>query len=467
MKKEKKRQIIQQLEIIDCGSEGQSIAKLDNMVVFVKGAVPGDVVDVEVTRKKANYREGNAIHFHKFSADRIAPACNHFGTCGGCKWQYLNYNKQTHYKQKQVANALQRIGGFTDIKVSDIITSDQKYEYRNKLEFTFSNKKWLTHEQIQSGDEFNRNALGFHIPGMFDKVLDIEKCYLQDNLSNEIRNELKDFALKNNYSFYDIRAQVGFLRNVIIRNTTTGEWMIVMVFGENDEAKIYATLKHLANKFSEITSLLYVVNTKKNDTIGDLDVHTYKGNPYMTEQMENLKFRIGPKSFYQTNPQQAYQLYKTARELAALTGNETVYDLYTGTGTIANFVAQRTKKVVGIEYVADAINDAKINSQINNINNTLFFSGDMKDILTAEFILANEKPDIIITDPPRAGMHESVTERILQATPAKIIYVSCNPATQARDMVLMREQYEIKKVQPVDMFPHTHHVENVVLLEKK
>ena len=460
--------MIENIEITDVAAEGKAIAKQDNMVIFTQYVVPGDVVDLQITRKKNSYMEGRVVNIHKYSDKRCEAFCKHYGVCGGCKWQILPYEEQLKYKENQVLNNLTRIGKVELPEISPILGSKKTTYYRNKLEFTFSNKKWLTEEAIKSGETFdNRNALGFHIPGMFDKVLDIEECYLQDNISNEIRNEIKKFAIDNDMSFYDIRNREGFLRNIIIRTASTGEIMVIVVFFNNDQENIEKLLSHVAEKFPQITSLLYIINEKCNDIITDLETITYKGRDYIYEEMEGLKFKIGPKSFYQTNSTQAYELYKVARNFAGLTGNELVYDLYTGTGTIACFVSKMAKKVVGIEYVPEAIGDAKVNAETNKIDNTIFYAGDMKEILTDEFIQQHGRPDVIITDPPRDGMHPDVVETILRAEPKRIVYVSCNPATQARDLNLLDQKYQVMAVQPVDMFPHTQHVENVVLLNKK
>ncbi len=464
----KPAQILENITVIDASSDGQSIAKTDEYVIFIKGAVPGDVVDVQITRKKSKYREAKTIAIKHKSEKRTDSVCSHFGTCGGCKWQNMSYEWQLFYKQKQVTDALTRLAKIDLPEIQKIIPSAKTYNYRNKLEYTFSNKKWLTIEEIDSQQNIeDKNALGFHIPGLFDKILDIEKCHLQEEPSNSIRLTVKDFALKNNLSFFDIREQMGLLRNIIIRSTSTGEWMVIVSFFYDDKENIANLLNHLSEQFPQITSLQYVINSKKNDTISDLDIVVFKGNDSIYENMEGLKFKIGPKSFYQTNSEQAYELYKVTRDFAAITSNEIVYDLYTGTGTIANFVAHQAKKVVGVEYIPAAIEDAKINSAINTISNTTFFAGDMKDVLSNEFIKQNGKPDVIITDPPRAGMHEDVTKKILEIEPDRIVYVSCNPATQARDLQILDSKYKVTKVQPVDMFPQTHHVENVVLLEKK
>ncbi|NVK50346.1 MAG: 23S rRNA (uracil(1939)-C(5))-methyltransferase RlmD, partial [Cyclobacteriaceae bacterium] len=413
------------------------------------------------------FMEGEAVHFHEFSKDRIEPFCAHFGVCGGCKWQHINYELQKTYKRQQVVDQFQRIAKVPIPEVSPILGSAETKYYRNKLDFTFSNSRWLTREEINSGKEFERNALGFHIPKMFDKIVDIEHCYLQGGISNDVRNSLREFALSHQLAFYDIRNQVGLLRNLIIRTTSTGQTMVIVQFGENDPESITLVMEFLKNKFPEIISLLYVINTKGNETFHDLELVTFSGLPYIEEEMEGLKFRIGPKSFYQTNSNQAYELYKVAREFADLKGDEVVFDLYTGTGTIANFVAKQAKQVIGVEYVEAAIEDAKLNSQINGIENTLFYAGDMKDILTEDFVASHAKPDVIITDPPRAGMHEDVVQMLLRLESPTIVYVSCNPATQARDVALLADKYQVERIQPVDMFPQTYHVENVVRLTLK
>ncbi len=467
-KKKKELPLIENVEILDIAAEGKAIAKVDDLVVFIPYVVPGDIIDLQITRKKNKYAEGKPVRFVSYSPDRTEAFCEHFGICGGCKWQILPYSEQLKYKQKQVTDNLTRIGKVELPEISPILGSEKTEFYRNKLEFTFSNKKWLTWEQIQSNVTFdNMNAVGFHIPGCFDKVLDINKCWLQDNVSNQIRDFIRQYCYDKGYTFFDLRNSGGLMRNIIIRTSTTGELMLIVVFYDDVKEQQEDLLEAIANEFPQITSLLYIINQKANDTITDQEVLTWRGNNYIFEEMEGLKFMIGPKSFYQTNSEQAYNLYKITRDFAQLTGNELVYDLYTGTGTIANFVAKMSKKVVGIEYVADAIEDAKVNSVNNNIDNTLFYAGDMKDILTQEFINEHGRPDVIITDPPRAGMHADVVNVILFAEPKRIVYVSCNPATQARDLSLMDEKYKVVKVQPVDMFPHTHHVENVVLLEKR
>lgn len=467
-KKKKELPMIENVEILDIAAEGKAIAKVDDLVVFIPYVVPGDIIDLQITRKKNKYAEGKPVRFVSYSPDRTEAFCEHFGICGGCKWQILPYSEQLKYKQKQVTDNLTRIGKVELPEISPILGSEKTEFYRNKLEFTFSNKKWLTWEQIQTNVTFdNMNAVGFHIPGCFDKVLDINKCWLQDNVSNQIRDFIRQYCYGKGYTFFDLRNRGGLMRNIIIRTSTTGELMLIVVFYDYMKEQQEDLLEAIANEFPQITSLLYIINQKANDTITDQEVLTWRGNNYIFEEMEGLKFMIGPKSFYQTNSEQAYNLYKITRDFAQLTGNELVYDLYTGTGTIANFVAKVSKKVVGIEYVADAIEDAKVNSVNNNIDNTLFYAGDMKDILTQEFINEHGRPDVIITDPPRAGMHADVVNVIMFAEPKRIVYVSCNPATQARDLSLMDEKYKVVKVQPVDMFPHTHHVENVVLLEKR
>jgi 23S rRNA (uracil1939-C5)-methyltransferase len=424
-------------------------------------------VDLQVRRKKHNYAEAEAVKFHEYSEKRAVPFCEHYGVCGGCVWQILPYSEQLKYKQKQVVDALTRIGHVELPEISPIIGSEKTQCYRNKLEFTFSNKRWLTREEVASGVDFERNAVGFHITGAFDKVLPIEKCWLQDDICNQIRNAIRDYALEHGYTFIDLRQHTGMMRNLVIRTASTGELMVIVVArveGAEEREKFLALMEYVKQTFPQITSLQYVINNKVNDSIGDLDVELYSGRDHIFEEMEGLRFKIGPKSFYQTNSEQAYQLYKVARGFAQLSGNELVYDLYTGTGTIANFVSRQARQVIGIEYVPEAIEDAKVNSAVNGIENTLFYAGDMKDILTDDFIAEHGRPDVIITDPPRAGMHPDVINVILNAAPQRIVYVSCNPATQARDLQLLDVKYKVEAVQPVDMFPQTHHVENVVLL---
>lgn len=459
--------ILENITITDIAAEGKAIARYNEKVVFIPHVIPGDVVDLQVTKKKSSYMEARAVKFHQYAENRIEPVCEHFGICGGCKWQVLPYSDQLQYKQKQVQDNLTRIGKVDLPPFHPILGSAKTEFYRNKLEFTFSNKKWLTSAEMSDNQQSTMNGVGFHIPGMFDKVLDIKKCWLQDDISNQIRNEIRNFTLRNDYTYFDLRNQEGFLRTMVIRTTSTGELMVIVVFYHEDVEKREALLNHLAEVFPQITSLLYIINAKANDTITDQEVIVFKGEACIFEKMEDLKFKIGPKSFYQTNSDQAYELYKITRNFAGLTGNELVYDLYTGTGTIANFVAHQSRQVIGIEYVPEAIEDAKVNSKINGIKNTLFYAGDMKDILNEAFIHKHGRPDVIITDPPRAGMHDDVVKAILFAAPQKIVYVSCNPATQARDLSLLDEAYAVKEVQPVDMFPHTHHVENVVLLVKR
>lgn len=454
------------VQITDVAAEGKSLARVNDMVLFVPFGAPGDIVDVKVDKKKRSYAEGHIVRMVEPSPRRVEPMCEHFGVCGGCKWQHIPYEDQLMYKRKQVCDALTRIAKVELPEINPILGSRQTTCYRNKLEYTFSNKCWITFEDLRSGKEFpDRSALGFHIPGAFDKVLDIKKCWLQDDLSNELRLFIRQYTLGKGYTFYDLKAQNGLMRTLMVRIASTGEVMLIVVFGENNMAAIEDVMSAIAEKFPQITSLLYVVNLKVNDTIGDQEVITYRGRDYINEEMEGLTFRIGPKSFYQTNSLQAYELYKVARRMAELTGNELVYDLYTGTGTIANFVARQARQVVGIEYVPEAIEDAKLNSKVNGIENTLFYAGDMKDVLTDGFVAEHGHPDVMIIDPPRAGMHEDVVNVILNAAPKRIVYVSCNPATQARDLALLDVKYRVREVQPVDMFPHTHHVENVVSLD--
>ena len=458
--------LLENIEITDVANEGKAIARVNDIVVFTQFVVPGDIVDIQVTRKKNSYMEGRVTQIHCYSAKRSQPFCSHYGVCGGCKWQILPYEEQIRHKEKQVYNHLTRIGKVEIPPISPILGSEDTIFYRNKLEFTFSNKKWLTYEQVSSGATFdNMNALGFHIPGMFDKVLDIDKCYLQNELCNEVRDAIKEYAYKNQLPFFDLRNHEGFLRTMVFRTSSTGEVMLILVFYHEEKEKREALLNFLHDKFPQITSLLYVINGKCNGTITDQEVHLFYGKDHIFEEMEGLRFKIGPKSFYQTNSKQAYELYKIARNYAQLTGDELVYDLYTGTGTIACFVAKNAKKVIGIEYVPEAIEDAKVNAKNNNIENTLFYAGDMKNILTKEFVQEHGRPDVIITDPPRDGMHPDVVETILLAEPKRIVYVSCNPATQARDLNLLDVKYKVTAIQPVDVFPHTHHVENVVALE--
>ena len=470
-RKKEELPLLEKVTILDVAAEGKAIAKVNDLVIFVPYVVPGDIVDLQIKRKKNKYAEAEAVKFHEYSPVRAVPFCQHYGVCGGCKWQVLPYEEQIKYKQKQVEDNLRRIGKIELPEISPILGSAKTEWYRNKLEFTFSNKRWLTAQEVQQDVKYDQmNAVGFHIPGAFDKVLAIEKCWLQDDISNRIRNAIRDYAYEHNYSFINLRTQEGMLRNMVVRTSSTGELMVIVIckIVEEHEMDLFRQLlQYVADSFPEITSLLYIINNKCNDTINDLDVHVFKGNDHIFEEMEGLRFKVGPKSFYQTNSGQAYNLYKIAREFAGLTGNELVYDLYTGTGTIANFVSRQARQVIGIEYVPEAIEDAKVNAEINGITNALFYAGDMKDMLTQEFINEHGRPDVIITDPPRAGMHQDVIDVILFAEPQRIVYVSCNPATQARDLQLLDCKYRVKAVQPVDMFPHTHHVENVVLLEKR
>lgn len=469
-RKKKSLPVLENITITDYAAEGKALARVNELVVFVPFAVPGDVVDLQVRRKKHSYCEAEIIRFIKYSERRVKPFCQHFGICGGCKWQNIPYDEQLRMKQKQVYDQLTRIGKVNLPEFNQILGSVKTQSYRNKLEFGCSNRRWLTQDEIASGSDFTQmNAVGFHITGAFDKILPIEKCWLMDDLQNKIRNAIRDYAYEHDIVFYDIRRQCGLLRDIMVRNSDTGEWMVLIQFHyEKDEDEVIAKnlLQHIADSFPEITSLLYVNNQKGNDTFNDLNIEVFKGNDYIYETMDGLTFKVGAKSFYQTNTKQAYHLYSVVRDFANLTGNELVYDLYTGTGTIANFVSRYAKRVIGIEYVPEAIEDAKINSEINNISNTLFFAGDMKDILTESFISENGTPDIIITDPPRAGMHPDVVQTIIKTAPKRIVYVSCNPATQARDLSLLDNLYEVVAVQPVDMFPHTPHVENVVLLNR-
>ena len=460
-----KRKVLEQVHIEGIAAEGKCIARVNEQVIFVEKVAPGDIVDVLITRKKPSFMEGTPVKFHSYSEDRVEPFCNHFGTCGGCKWQHIPYNIQVKYKHQQVVDNLERIAKVELPKIAPILPSDNIQFYRNKLEYTFSNWRWLTRDEIEGSNEIDRRGLGFHVPGSFDKILDIDTCYHQPDPSNAIRNAVKKYCRENDFPFYDLKKKTGSLRNLIIRNSVKEEWMVIVQFALDEERNL-ELLEFIKTTFPEITSLQYVINNKANETFHDLEVKVYNGQAYITEEMEGTQFRVGPKSFYQTNAEQAYELYKIARDYAGLTGTEVVYDLYTGTGTIANFVAKQAKKVIGLEYVEAAIEDAKVNSEINSINNTEFYAGDMKDLLNDEFMSKHEKPDVIITDPPRAGMHADVVNMLLKIEANKIVYVSCNPATQARDIALLDPKYRVTKVQPVDMFPQTHHVENVVLLER-
>ena len=463
----KEQKTLTALTVFDIAEEGKGVARAEDLVVFIEKAIPGDVVDATIYKKKKNFAQAKITNLITPSPDRLDAFCEHFGVCGGCKWQHMTYSAQLKYKQKSVLDALQRLAGLEVGHAEDILPSAQDKYYRNKLEYTFSNKRWLTDLDGEITDDKDMNALGFHVPLRFDKILEINHCYLQADPSNELRNSIAEFAKNNDISFYDLRAHQGALRNLVIRTSSTGELMVIVIFAYPEEGQVDLIMDFLKEKFPQITALLYIVNQKKNDTFSDQEVLLYSGREFIYEEMEGLKFRIGPKSFYQTNSVQAYELYKITRDFADLTGNELVYDLYTGTGTIANFVAKKAKKVVGVEYVPDAIEDAKINSQINNINNTVFYAGDMKDVLNTDFINQNGKPDVVITDPPRAGMHPDVVERLMEMETSKIVYVSCNAATQARDLIRLKEKYDVVRIKPVDMFPHTQHVENVVLLKLK
>ncbi len=469
MRKKTKRVVFENVVVTDAAAKGKTIGKApDGRVIFLNNTVPGDVVDVQTTKKRKAYFEGTAINFHTLSDKRVDPVCQHFNVCGGCKWQDMGYEHQLYYKQKEVENNLKRIGHLDLPELTPILGSEQQYFYRNKMEFSFSDSRWLTLDEVRSDNQIeDRNALGFHIPGMWDKILDIKKCHLQKDPSNAIRLETKKFATENGLTFFNPRNQYGLLRTLMIRTSSIGEIMVLVQFFENDEEKRALLLNHLSTTFPEITSLLYVINPKQNDTIYDQEIICFAGRDHIFEEMEGLKFKINAKSFYQTNSEQAYELYKITRNFADLKGDELVYDLYTGTGTIAQFVSKKAKKVVGIESVPEAILDAKANAKRNEIENVDFFVGDMKNVFNEQFIAQNGIPDVIITDPPRDGMHKDVVQQILNIAPNKVVYVSCNSATQARDLELMKEMYNIIKVQPVDMFPQTHHVENVVLLEKK
>lgn len=459
--------LLEQVRIEDIAAEGKAIGRVDNKVVFVPFAIPGDVVDIQVTNNRKNFMEGHVVKWHTYAPNRIEPFCSHFGLCGGCKWQNLPYAEQLRYKQKQVADQLKRIGKLTLPEVSPIIGSKNTTHYRNKLEFTFSESRWLTREEIEQLGEIEQHpALGYHIPGRFDKVFDVSTCYLQPEPSNSIRLAIRDYAIRHGIAFLNLYTKQGLLRNLIIRTATSGEVMVIVsVTRYNNE--VMGLLEYVRDNFPQVTSLMYVENSKQNETISDLEVQLFAGKDHIIEAMEDLKFRVGPKSFYQTNSEQALVLYRVATDFAQLTGNELVYDLYTGTGTIANFVARKAKRVIGIEYVPEAIDDARVNSALNGITNTVFFAGDIKNVLSEKFMNDEGKPDVVILDPPRAGIHPDVTKALISALPARIVYVSCNPATQARDIALMAEHYNVTRIQPVDMFPHTHHVENVVLLEKR
>ncbi len=460
------QRMLNNVSIIDIAEEGKGVAKADDLVLFVDKAIPGDVVDIELLRKKKNFAEARVSRIVQPSPHRVDPFCAHFGICGGCKWQHMDYTAQLTFKQQGVDNALKRLGKVDTASMEPILSAPQTRYYRNKLEYTFSNKRWLTDLDDEQAS-LEMNALGFHVPARFDKILDIEHCYLQQSPSNEIRNKLRDFALANAISFYDLRQHEGALRNLIIRTSSTGGLMVIVVFAYVDPETVERVMAFLHREFPEIGSLLYIINQKKNDTIFDQELHVYAGHDHIVEEMEGLRFKVGAKSFYQTNSAQAYELYKIARDFAGFRGDERVYDLYTGAGTIANFVARHVREVIGVEYVPSAIEDAKVNSAVNGIPNTKFYAGDMKDVLTPQFIAEHGKPDVVITDPPRAGMHADVVHRLLEMEAPKIVYVSCNAATQARDLALLSEKYAVRRIRPVDMFPHTQHVENVVLLGLK
>ena len=456
--------LFENVSVIDIAEEGKGVGKAGDLVLFIDKAVPGDIADVEVYRKKKNFGEAKILSLKQASEYRTVPFCEHFGTCGGCKWQHMTYAAQLQYKQKSVADALSRLAKLDVSGIMPIVASPQDRYYRNKLEFTFSDKRWLYDGENRDNEELDMNALGFHIPGRFDKILDVKHCYLQTDPSNDLRNAIRDFAKEHNISFYNLKRHEGALRNLIIRTSSTGELMVIVVFAYVGEQEVNLLMAHIQRHFPQITSLLYIINQKKNDTIFDQDVINWNGPQYIHEGMDDILFRIGPKSFYQTNAIQAKHLYEITRDFAGFTGSELVYDLYTGAGTIANFIAKYVNKVIGVEYVPSAIEDAKINSAINNITNTDFYAGDMKDVLDHNFVLTHGKPDVIITDPPRAGMHPDVVNRLMEIEAEKIVYVSCNAATQARDMLVLKEKYDVVKIQPVDMFPHTQHVENVLLL---
>ncbi|MFB0498043.1 23S rRNA (uracil1939-C5)-methyltransferase [Mucilaginibacter sp. OAE612] len=464
MSKANKPKFFENVQIIDIAEEGKGVGKADDFVLFVDKAVPGDVADVQVYRSKKNFGEGKITELKQASEYRTQAFCEHFGTCGGCKWQHMTYEAQLKFKQKSVVDALSRLAKINVEGIMPIVPSPADRYYRNKLEFTFSNKRWLYDGENKEDGTLNMNALGFHIPGRFDKILDVNHCYLQAEPSNSLRNEIRDFTVQQGYTYYDLRNHSGMLRNLVVRTSSTGEIMVIVVFAYAEQSEIDNLMSHIDARFPEITSLLYIVNQKKNDTIFDQDVVAFKGPEYIHEEMNGIKFRIGPKSFYQTNSVQALRLYEITRDFADFKGDELVYDLYTGAGTIANFVAGHVREVVGVEYVPTAIEDAKVNSAINNITNTKFYAGDMKDVLVADFVAEHGKPDVIITDPPRAGMHPDVVARLMEIEAPKIVYVSCNAATQARDLLVLKEKYDTVKIQPVDMFPHTQHVENVVLL---
>jgi 23S rRNA (uracil1939-C5)-methyltransferase len=462
----KKGDILEEIPVLDFAAESKCVAKVDGQVIFIEQTAPGDVVDIRITKKKKNFLEAKPVYFHEFSPMRQTPFCQHYGICGGCKWQHILYDHQLEFKQQQVIDQLQRIGHLDVINVEPILGASKYIAYRNKLEFTFTDQRWLTNEEIESGETFERNGLGFHKPGQFDKVLDIETCYLQPELSNKIRLAVKNIALREGIPFYNLRSHEGFLRNLIIRNSNNGEWMVILQVRTENQAWIKKILNGIQDTFPEITSMFYIINSKGNENYGDLEAVHYGGEKFITETIEDLQFRISPKSFFQTNSHQAYELYKKVREYGEFSKDDTIYDLYTGTGTIANFIAPQVKKVIGLEYVAEAVEDAKINSEINQITNTSFFEGDIAKIFNQAFIGEHGHPDVIITDPPRAGMHSAVIETILEANPERLIYISCNPATQARDIDMLKSGFQVVKSQPVDMFPHTHHIENIAILDK-
>ncbi|MCK5367552.1 MAG: 23S rRNA (uracil(1939)-C(5))-methyltransferase RlmD [Cyclobacteriaceae bacterium] len=461
-----KNKLFENVLIETVAAEGKCIARIDGQAVFVGGVAPDDVVDLKIIRKKKSYLEGKAVKFHEYSKQRTEPFCEHFGLCGGCKWQHLSYQHQVAAKRQQIIDNFERIGKFNFPEINPIITSEDTKFYRNKLEFTFSNKRWLSHEEVKSEVIIDRSGLGFHIPKQFDKIVDIKNCYLQKEPSNEIRNAIRDFAISNQLSFYNISEFRGLLRNLVIRTSSTGQLMVILQFGEKDQEGTNRIMEFILKTFPQIDSLYYVINLKKNETFHDQELILYAGKPFIEEKIGELIFKIGPKSFFQTNTEQAQKLYAKAMEMAKLQGDEIVYDLYTGTGTIANYVAKNVHKVVGIETIKEAIDDARENANLNNISNCSFITGDIKDTLTKEFIEQNGNPDVIITDPPRAGMHIDVVETILQAKPNRIIYISCNPATQARDLARLTDEYEIEEIQPFDMFPHTHHLENIASLKR-
>ena len=468
MRKKRNNKVIENLEIIDIVPEGKGLGRKDDLVIFVKNVVPGDIVDVVITRNKPSFKEGKAINFHKYSDLRVDAKCSHFDLCGGCKWQNITYEQQLKFKQKIVEDAFQRIAKVEIDEIFPIMQSPETYFYRNKLEYTFSSRKWLEKSQLQDAENINMNGLGFHLPGMFDRILDINQCYLQSTISDKIRNGVREFALKNEYTFYDTREHQGFLRNLVVRSSnSTGEYMIVLIVGKNDEQKISDILNFIADNFNEVTSIYYIVNEKKNDSYSDLKPVLFKGNEFIIENLGNLKFQIGPKSFFQTNTNQAKQMYDVALNFANLNGTETVYDLYTGTGTIALYASQKAKNVIGVEIIKEAIDDANKNAEINNISNAKFVVGDMKDVLNNQFVTENGKPDVVLLDPPRAGVHQDALEVIKNAEPNKIVYISCNPGTQARDVAILSDKYDVLKIMPFDMFPHTFHVENIALLELK